>query len=232
MRTFASFFPPFILSFLHTLPTSAIPSVPGHISQISDGQVAVPTTPSPPTATIRNRPQVHVLGDPNYLLADPCGPPNAKSADVRGSKSTCNASVSADLAPDSPFKLDCKRDDTGYTMNWNTCRAAVNAACALLVSATNPLKDQWIWAPAPRTNQGTALNCTLGFWYPSNGALLPDFNRCRDDIWGRMIDGCATKALNNVAAVNLERLPRRTQTERDTGKAVDPGYPSKCFTLF
>lgn len=42
-----------------------------------------------------------------------------------------------------------------------------------------------------------------------------------------MIDGCAKNGGNNVAAVNLKRLPHRTATERFTGEAVDSGYPSE-----
>lgn len=47
-----------------------------------------------------------------------------------------------------------------------------------------------------------------------------------------MIDGCATTAGTNVAAVNLAKLPRRTLTERFTGEAVSAGYPSEWFPFF
>lgn len=46
-----------------------------------------------------------------------------------------------------------------------------------------------------------------------------------------MIEGCAKDKANNVAAVNLKKLPHRTATERFTGEAVDAGYPSQ-LTFF
>ncbi|KAL8824426.1 MAG: hypothetical protein Q9170_008159 [Blastenia crenularia] len=151
-----------------------------------------------------------------------------------GSKSTCNANVSQDLDTASPFALKCEKDNTGYTMNWSSCRASVNAACSTLALATNPAYDKWIWPPAATAVNGKpVLGCSIAFWNPSNGALIPDYNRCRNDILGHMIDGCAgqNQEWYNVASVNLKRLPHRTETERDTGEAVDPGYPSEFDPL-
>ncbi|KAL9002794.1 MAG: hypothetical protein Q9188_004297 [Gyalolechia gomerana] len=213
MRTYTSIFIPFLLTLLHNFPAST-----GATPQQSLRNTSIPT-------------KLHVLGDPDPFLDDPCGPPEAPRAGRPGSKSTCGTVVADDLPAGSPFKLSCQMDNTGFIMNWDTCRSSVNAACAALTLATNPAVDRWVWAPP-----GTALegdqprpNCSVGFWNPSNGALLPDYERCKSDIFSRMIDGCATTAGTNVAAVNLAKLPRRTLTERFTGKAVSAGYPSEWF---
>ncbi|KAL8743074.1 MAG: hypothetical protein Q9184_008157, partial [Pyrenodesmia sp. 2 TL-2023] len=168
----------------------------------------------------------HAIGRPNPLLPDPCGPPFGQPGNaVRGSKSTCAAQVSTTRPFTDPFHLECQLDDTGYTMDWDTCRRAVGAACTLLTQATNPTRDAWVWAPVFTRPTTPALNCSVAFWLPERGALAPDTQRCRDEIFGRMIDGC--ESINaNVASVNLKRLPRRTRTERFTGEAWDPGYPS------
>ena len=76
-----------------------------------------------------------------------------------------------------------------------------------------------------------AFNCSLGFWVPKNSSLLPTYDRCKADIFGQMIEGCQGDATVNVASANLKRLPRRTETERDTGEAFDPLYPSELFVL-
>ena len=47
-----------------------------------------------------------------------------------------------------------------------------------------------------------------------------------------MIEGCQGDAIVNVASANLKRLPRRTETERDTGEAFDPLYPSEFVRTF
>ncbi|KAL8919954.1 MAG: hypothetical protein Q9208_006522 [Pyrenodesmia sp. 3 TL-2023] len=168
----------------------------------------------------------HVRGRPNPVLPDPCGPPFGQPGNAaRGSKSTCGAQVSPTRPFNDPFHLQCQLDSTGYTMNWDTCRRAIGAACTLLTQATNPTRDAWVWAPVFTSTTAPALNCSVAFWLPTRGALAPDTERCRDDIFARMIEGCETAGVN-VASVNLKRLPRRTRTERFTGEAWDPGYPS------
>lgn len=90
----------------------------------------------------------YVVGRPNPVLPDPCGPPFGQPGNaVRGTKSTCDARASTTRPVNDPFRLQCQLDDTGYTMNWDTCRRAVGAACALLTQATNPTWDAWVWAP-------------------------------------------------------------------------------------
>ncbi|KAL8938500.1 MAG: hypothetical protein Q9216_003860 [Gyalolechia sp. 2 TL-2023] len=205
MKAYTSLLVPFILSF---------PASTGSTPQQASRNTSVTSS------------QVHVLGDPDPLLDDPCGPPNVPRTGTPGSKSTCAAVVAEDLPAESPFRLSCQTDGTGFVMNWETCQASVNAACAALVLATNPPVDRWVWAP-PSANEGDTIrpNCSVGFWNPSNGALLPDYDRCRRDILNRMVEGCAATRETNVAAVNLAKLPRRTLTERFTGEAVNVGYP-------
>lgn len=75
------------------------------------------------------------------------------------------------------------------------------------------------------------FNCSLGFWVPKNSSRLPTYDRCKADIFGQMIEGCQGDATVNVANANLKRLPRRTETERDTGEAFDPLYPSEFVRI-
>ncbi|KAL8801149.1 MAG: hypothetical protein Q9182_004654 [Xanthomendoza sp. 2 TL-2023] len=193
--------------------------------------------PSPPTTSDKNHhdrnhspippskpPQV--LGTPIPLLPDPCGPPIGQTDGRAASKSTCATSVDAGLPDDNPFKLTCGTDATGYTLNMEACRKSVNAACATLAYGRYDQgvgTDRWVW-PAP---ENLRSNCTLGFWVPSNSSLLPNYNRCVDDIYEKMISGCEGDAKANVGSVNLKRLPHRTATERDTGESVNPSYPSE-----
>ncbi|KAL9592587.1 MAG: hypothetical protein Q9179_006566 [Wetmoreana sp. 5 TL-2023] len=171
-----------------------------------------------------------VIGIPDASLPDPCGPPLGQAKDKPGSASTCNATASTSLPAESPFALTCLTDNTGYTMNWTSCRAGRNSVCSSLSLSSlyyrdSPLgRDQWRWALTPPGN----YNCSLAFWVPSNGSLVPSASRCLDNIFGEMIDRCEAKGgTTNVAAVNLKRLPHRTGTERDTGEAVDPAYLSE-----
>lgn len=90
----------------------------------------------------------HVVGRPNFHLPDPCGPPRGQPGNAgSGSRSTCDAQASAGRPVNDPFRLQCQLDDTGFTMNWDSCRLAVGAACTLLTQATNPTGDAWVWAP-------------------------------------------------------------------------------------
>ncbi|KAI4172329.1 MAG: hypothetical protein LQ343_003587 [Gyalolechia ehrenbergii] len=129
MRTYTSIFIPFLLTLLHNFPAST-----GATPQQSLRNTSIPT-------------KLHVLGDPDPFLDDPCGPPEAPRTGRPGSKSTCGTVVADDLPAGSPFKLSCQMDNTGFIMNWDTCGASVNAACAALALATNPAVDRWVWAP-------------------------------------------------------------------------------------
>ncbi|KAL8733254.1 MAG: hypothetical protein Q9166_002271 [cf. Caloplaca sp. 2 TL-2023] len=224
------------LSLLLTLLSISLTSaLPGTNPRSDDPRI--PSFPNKPTSSSNTKLPTsssntklptfpHVLGTPIPLLPDPCGPPLQSSNALSASASTCYTSVSSTLDPQNPFHLECQKDKTGYTINWESCIASLNSACTTLSLSRFEEgigSDRWVWATAPTG----AFDCTLGFWVPSNSSLLPTYDRCKNDIFGQMISGCEGNRDANLASVNLKRLPRRTETERDTGEAVDPGYPSE-----
>lgn len=132
---------PILLTFLLSIHPSVSPGVaprPPQVSSSRDNQIPIPT-PLP------------VIGKPNPFAEDPCGPNNIhhhqsdSDGGKPGSKSTCAAVVDGDLPTGSPFKLGCEKDNTGYTINWDTCRASVNYTCGVLSLGTNVAVDKWVW---------------------------------------------------------------------------------------
>lgn len=123
---------------------TAVPGLP----DLSPRGVAPPGAAAQRTNNDNNTLDPHVIGSPNFRLPDPCGPPFGQARDAAmGSRSTCDAQASVSRPFNDPFRLQCQLDDTKYTMNWDTCRRAVGAACTLLTQATNPTRDAWVWAP-------------------------------------------------------------------------------------
>ncbi|KAL8647153.1 MAG: hypothetical protein Q9210_005723, partial [Variospora velana] len=142
---------------------------------------------------------------------DRCGP----AQQAPGTQSTCNATITNKGIND-VYTAKCIVG-AEERLNKLSCVNQLRDICNRLTDR-DVISDQWVWSNAP--------GCSLGFWLPSgNGsdaAFAPDFNRCKDGIFGQLINYCTEPSWNNVGSVNLNKLPDREQT----GKPVNPYYPS------
>ncbi|KAI4284949.1 MAG: hypothetical protein L6R35_004760 [Caloplaca aegaea] len=153
------------------------------------------------------------LPPPPASDTDPCGP-----FDHQGDAgvSTCMSSVSA--GGPKPYGVLCGNDTT-ITIPLKTppCRIVAQALCFQL--ATGKLKaGGWHWTP-----DNVRSPCRAGMLISGadGAAPLPNYERCLNQIYWRMIYSCFTVG-SNVGTVNIQGIANyRTNF---SGEAVNPGY--------
>ncbi|KAL8832753.1 MAG: hypothetical protein Q9191_000090 [Dirinaria sp. TL-2023a] len=170
--------------------------------------------------------------------SDPCGP---KVQDGY-TPPTCDTSLNSTADLDSmdglsydysyvyptedpaPYGVQCiNSTSTQAAINSNSCRVTVADICNKMTSKYSP-KAKWVWS----TLGGSG--CAIGYYLPpyNGSAPVPQKNRCKEGIYGGMLDICVTQptffdfGVSNLMAVNIKALPSGSKN----GAAVNVGYPS------
>ena len=123
-----------------------------------------------------------------------------------------------------PYGVQClNSSSTTAAIDQDSCKITTVDICNKINSKYSP-KGKWVWSSIG------GAGCVIGYYYPpyDGSAPVPSKERCRQGIYGAMVDLCVAEpdyyfyGVSNVAAVNHQRLP----SGNDTGAAVNVGYPS------
>ena len=92
------------------------------------------------------------------------------------------------------------------------CNNIIGVICSSL-TRPDPLQGRWIWA--------STTGCALGYYisvYPQGIARIPTIRQCKEKVFGKMVELCASQ--RKIGVVNVKILPNS-----HTSTAIREGWP-------
>ena len=104
-------------------------------------------------------------------------------------------------------------------LNPSNCLSVAPIICDLLskLRPASLVTEKWLWA----SQTGCALGYYLPEGYEHRTEEIPGKEECIRDIYGMIIERCASRSQYNVGSINVEQLPMG----REVGLAMTEGYP-------
>ena len=95
------------------------------------------------------------------------------------------------------------------------CNNIIDIICTSL-TRPDALQGRWIWA--------STTGCALGYYisnFPQGIARIPTIRQCKEEIFGQMVEQCASQSSpRKIGVVNVKMLPNL-----HTGTAIREGWP-------